>query len=475
MKTHAPIINDSGPTDAGGGTANRWRTRDLAVLWHPCTQMREHPDTLPLLPIARGKGAWLIGHDGSRTLDAISSWWTNIHGHCEPRIAEAIAQQARTLEHVILAGVSHAPAVELAERLLAIAPRQNGRPALNKVFYADNGSAGVEVALKMAFHWFRNRDGNSGGRTKFIALENGYHGETIGALSVGDIPLYRRVYAPLLAECLFAPSPDAYAAPDGVDAAAHAGTVADALADLLDRHRGEVCALILEPRVQCAGGMRMHDPIYLKRVRELCDAHEVFLIADEIAVGFGRTGPMFASEDSGVMPDLLCLSKGLTGGALPLSAVLTTQTLYDGFLDDSRDRAFLHSHSYTGNPLACAAALASLEIFASDDVLVRNRDTSKKMRDLAAGIGTHRHVADTRQAGMIVAFELTRDGDKRTPFDPALRIGLHAYRAALARGVLLRPLGDVLYWMPPYCIDDAQLQQLAEVTLAAIEEATACV
>ncbi|NOT89010.1 MAG: adenosylmethionine--8-amino-7-oxononanoate transaminase [Lysobacter sp.] len=475
MKTHAPIINDSGPTDAGNDAAERWRARDLAVLWHPCTQMREHPDTLPLLPVARGEGAWLIGHDGSRTLDAISSWWTNIHGHCEPRIAEAIARQARTLEHVILAGVSHAPAVELAERLLAIAPREAGRAALNKVFYADNGSAGVEVALKMAFHWFRNRDGHDGGRTKFVALENGYHGETIGALSVGDIPLYRRVYAPLLVECLFAPSPDAYLAPDGVDAAAHAEAAADALADLLGRHRGEICALILEPRVQCAGGMRMHDPVYLKRVRELCDAHEVFLIADEIAVGFGRTGPMFASEDSGVMPDLLCLSKGLTGGALPLSAVLTTQALYDGFLDDARDRAFLHSHSYTGNPLACAAALASLDIFASDDVLARNRDTSKTMRDLAAGIGTHRHVADVRQAGMIVAFELTRDGDKRTPFDPALRIGLRAYRAALARGVLLRPLGDVLYWMPPYCIDDAQLQRLAETTLAAIEEATACV
>jgi adenosylmethionine---8-amino-7-oxononanoate aminotransferase len=473
MKTHAPMINDSGSTDVTGFDADRWRARDLAVLWHPCTQMREHPDILPLLPVARGEGAWLIGHDGNRILDAISSWWTNIHGHCEPRIAEAIARQARTLEHVILAGVSHAPAVELAERLLAIAPRQAGRAPLSKVFYADNGSAGVEVALKMAFHWFRNRDGIDSRRTKFVALENGYHGETIGALSVGDIPLYRRVYAPLLVECLFAPSPDAYLAPAGVDARQYVDDAADALARLLDTHAGEVCALILEPRVQCAGGMRMHDPAYLKRTRELCDAHGVFLIADEIAVGFGRTGPMFACEDSGVMPDLLCLSKGLTGGALPLAAVLATQSLYDGFLDDSRDRAFLHSHSYTGNPLACAAALASLDIFASDDVLARNRETSLKMRDLAAGVGAHRHVADSRQAGMIVAFELTRNGDRRTPFDPALRIGLRAYRAALARGVLLRPLGDVLYWMPPYCVDDAQLQQLAEVTLAAIEEATA--
>ena len=481
MKTHVPMINDkgAGQPDAGeaiadiGGKdlADRWRARDLAVLWHPCTQMREHPDTLPLLPVARGEGAWLIGHDGSRTLDAISSWWTNIHGHSEPRIAEAIGRQARTLEHVILAGVSHAPAVELAERLLAMAPRQYDRAPLSKVFYADNGSAGVEVALKMAFHWFRNQGEPQ--RTKFVALENGYHGETIGALSVGDIPLYRRVYAPLLVECLFAPSPDAYTAPEGCSAQAHAEAAADALARLLDAHPGEICALILEPRVQCAGGMRMHDPVYLRRVRDLCDVHGVFLIADEIAVGFGRTGPMFASEDSGVMPDLLCLSKGLTGGALPLAAVLATQALYDGFLDDSRDKAFLHSHSYTGNPLACAAALASLDIFEHDGVLSRNRDTSAKMRRLAAEVGKHRHVADVRQAGMIVAFELTRDGDKRTPFEPALRVGLRAYRAALARGVLLRPLGDVLYWMPPYCIDDAQLQLLAETTLAAIEEATA--
>ena len=456
--------------------ADGWRSRDLAVLWHPCTQMREHHareprDMLPLLPVARGDGAWLVGHDGSRTLDAVSSWWTNLHGHAEPRIADAIARQARTLEQVILAGCSHPPAVELAERLLALAPREPGRAPLAKVFYADNGSAGVEVALKMAFHWFRNR-GDEPRRTKFVALENGYHGETLGALAVGDIPLYRRIYAPLLSEALFAPSPDAYLARDGQSAAGCAEDAADALARLFDDHAGEICALILEPRVQCAGGMRMHDPVYLKRTRELCDVHGVFLIADEIAVGFGRTGTLFACEQSGIQPDLLCLSKGLTGGFLPLAAVLATQAIYDGFLDDSRERAFLHSHSYTGNPLACAAALASLDIFESDQVLSRNRDTARKMAALAAPLREHPHVADVRQAGMIVAFELTRDGDRRTPFDPSLRTCLRAYRAALERGVLLRPLGDVLYWMPPYCIDDEQLALLAGTTRAAIDEAT---
>ena len=452
--------------------AEHWRARDLAVLWHPCTQMREHPDVLPLVPIERGEGAWLVGRDGRRYLDAVSSWWTNLFGHAEPRIAHAIATQAMTLEQVILAGFSHQPAVELAENLLAIAPRQPDRAPLAKVFYADNGSAGVEVALKMAFHWFRNRGEDK--RTKFVALENGYHGETIGALSVGDIPLYRRVYAPLLAEALFAPSPDSYAAEPGETAIDCAERAADGLRTLLERHAGEVCALILEPRVQCAGGMRMHDPQHLRRARELCDAHGVFLIADEIAVGFGRTGTLFACEQAGVQPDLLCLSKGLTGGFLPLAAVLCTQALYDGFLDESRERAFLHSHSYTGNPLACAAALASLAIFESDGVLSRNRATAARMTALAAPLAELPHVADVRQAGMILAFELTRGGDRRNAFDPSLRVGLRAYRAALERGVVLRPLGDTLYWMPPYCIDDAQLELLARVTRDAILEATAC-
>lgn len=456
--------------------ADHWRSRDLAVLWHPCTQMREHPDALPLLPVARGDGAWLIGHDGRRTLDGVSSWWTNLHGHAEPRIAEAIARQARTLEQVILAGFSHAPAVELAERLLTVAPQQPGRPPLAKVFYADNGSAGVEVALKMAFHWYRNR-GDEPRRTKFVALTNSYHGETVGALSVGDIPLYRRVYAPLLLDVLFAPTPDAFGTADAQAAAARAEDAADALARLLDAHPGEVCALILEPLVQCAGGMRMHHPVYLKRVRDLCDAHGVFLIADEIATGFGRTGALFAFDQAGVQPDLMCLSKGLTGGFLPLCAVLATQQIYDGFLDDSRERAFLHSHSYSGNPLACAAALASLDILQQDDVIARNRDTAAAMAALAAPFAAHPLVAEVRQTGMIVAIELQPEPenvDDGHAVEIAGRRGLRMYRAALDRGVLLRPLGDVLYWMPPYCVDAAQLALLADATHASIEEAARC-
>ena len=454
--------------------ADDWRARDLAVLWHPCTQMREHPHALPLFPVERGEGAWLVGFDGRRVLDGVSSWWTNLHGHAEPRIAAAIGRQAHKLEQVILAGCSHAPAVELAERLLALAPRQPGRDPLAKVFYADNGSAGVEVALKMAFHWFHNKGVQ--GRTKFVALIGSYHGETLGALSVGDLPLYRRVYAPLLLETLFAPSPDAFGARDEAGAIACAERAADALASLLDAHAGEVCALIIEPLLQCAGGMRMHHPRYLQRARELCDAHGVFLIADEIATGFGRTGTLFACEQAGVQPDLLCLSKGLTGGFLPLCAVLATQAIYDGFLDDSRERAFLHSHSYSGNPLACAAALASLDIFAADDVLARNRATAARMAALAAPLRAHPAVAEVRQRGMVVAIELhpeTGNDEDGHAVEIAGRRGLRMYRAALGAGVLLRPLGEVLYWMPPYCIDDAQLEQLAAATRAALAEAVA--
>ena len=441
-----------------------WRKRDLDVVWHPCTQMKEHPGTLPLVPIRRGRGAWLEGVDGKRYLDAGSSWWTNLFGHGEPRIAEAIGKQARELEHVIYAGFSHAPGLALAESLLERAP-----PGLARVFYADNGSAAIEVALKMSFHSHLNR--GDGQRTRFISLTNGYHGETIGALSMGDIPLYRRVYAPLLLEPLFAPSPDAYEAEPGESAEACALRRADELAAILEAHAGSVCALVLEPLVQCAGGMRMFHPAYLRRARELCDAHGVHLIADEIAVGFGRTGTLFACEQAGITPDFLCLSKGLTGGFLPMSAVLTTAHVYEAFLDDSRERAFLHSHSYTGNPLGCAAALASLAIFDSDDVLARNRGTAARMAALAAPLAAHPNVADVRQTGMVLAIELVADRQTRAPFPAADRRGLRAYRHALERGVVLRPLGDILYWMPPYCVGEEELALLADVTTTAIEEA----
>jgi adenosylmethionine-8-amino-7-oxononanoate aminotransferase len=448
----------------GFAIAAEWRTRDLRSVWHPCTQMREHQsDLLPLIPIRRGEGIWLEDYNGKRYLDAISSWWTNLFGHAHPKIAEAIAQQAGQLEHVLLAGFSHAPTIELAERLLARAPK-----GLSKVFYADNGSSAIEVALKMSFHSHRNQGDMQ--RHRFVTLSNSYHGETLGALGVSDIPLYRRTYAPLLLQPMFAPSPDTWHALPGESGQACAERAALALDELLQKHGQETCALILEPLIQCAGGMRMYHPHYLRRARQLCDHHGVHLIADEIAVGFGRTGSFYACEQAAIRPDLMCLSKGLTGGALPLAAVLCTQALYDAFLDDSRERAFLHSHSYTGNPLACAAALAVQDIFDSEPVLQQNKTTAERMAVLAAPLVELPWVADVRQTGMVLAIELA--AECRRPLNAAHRTGLRAYQHAISQGVVLRPLGDVLYWMPPYCIDADALERLANVTRDAIIVAT---
>lgn len=441
-----------------------WQRRDLSVLWHPCTQMAEHPDTLPLLAIRSGRGVWLQDIDGKRYLDAISSWWTNLFGHAEARIARAIAEQALSLEHVIFAGFSHGPGLQLAERLVALAPK-----GLSRVFYADNGSAAVEIALKMSFHSFANQ--GITGRTRFIALTNSYHGETLGALSMADIPLYRQVYSPLLLDPIFAPSPDYGNRQQGESASDCALRCAIALRRLVEIHRHELCALILEPLVQCAGGMRMYHPVYLTEARRICDEYGIHLIADEIAVGFGRTGSFFACEQAGISPDFLCLSKGLTGGFLPMSAVLTTETVFSRFLSKERSRGFLHSHSYTGNPLGCAAALASLAIFDSDDVIDRNRGTAEAMAALSARLGECPNVRQIRQTGMIMAFELGQDLE--TAFPAEQRRGLRAYRAGLEHGAVLRPLGDTLYWMPPYCITSDELEFLFNATAAAIEEACA--
>ncbi|MBS3896028.1 adenosylmethionine--8-amino-7-oxononanoate transaminase [Silanimonas sp.] len=447
--------------------------RDLAVVWHPCTQMREHRGELPLVPIRRGRGAWLEGMDGRRYLDAISSWWTNLFGHAHPVIAEAIGRQAAELEHVIYAGFAHEPGLRLAERLVALAPRSTSSPPLSRVFYGENGSAAIEIALKMSFHAHLNR--GEGQRTRFIALENGYHGETLGALAVSDIPLFRRVYAPLLMEPCFAPSPDAFKAEAGETAEACARRAAAALAGLLEREGERIAALVMEPRVQCAGGMRMHHPIYLAEARRLCDAHGVHLIADEIAVGFGRTGTLFACEQAGVTPDFLCLSKGLTAGSLPLSAVLTHERVFEAFWSEDRSRGFLHSHSYTGNPIACAAANATLDLFAARDVIADNRVLAAKLAVAAGRFAGHPQLGELRQAGMILAFELVEDRASRRAYtDHPRRRALAAYRAGLEAGAVLRPLGNVLYWMPPYCIGDEEIEVLERATAAALEAYVRC-
>jgi len=438
--------------------------RDLSRLWHPCTQMHDH-ETVPMVPIARGEGAWLVGTDGRRYLDGISSWWTNLFGHANARIAAALADQARTLEHVIFAGFTHEPAVALAEELVRVTP-----PGLERVFYADNGSAAIEVALKMSFHYWLNQ--GHGEKTRFIALTGSYHGETLGALSVSDVALYRKTYAPLLLTPILAPSPDAYEAEPGESAAAVAQRRLGELRALLEQHAHEVCAVIVEPLVQCAGGMRMYHPSYLAGLRALCDEFAVHFIADEIAVGFGRTGTLFACEQAGVSPDFMCLSKGLTGGFLPLSAVLTTTQVYDAFYAEySAGKAFLHSHSYTGNPLACRVALETLAIFRDEPVLERNRELAAHLAGRLDALRDHPHVADVRQTGMIAAVELVADKRRRTPFPPSDRRGLRVYLHGLTQGALLRPLGDVIYFMPPYVITTQEIDRLVDTAIEGIEQA----
>jgi len=459
------------PTTDDARSNAAWRARDLAAVWHPCTQMHDHglPDGsgIPLIPIARGEGAWLIDHDGKRYLDAISSWWTNLFGHANPRIGAALKDQLERLEHVIFAGFTHEPAVQLAEELLRIAP-----PGLARVFFGDNGSSAIEIALKMSFHYWRNS--GRAGKTRFIALSGGYHGETLGALSVTDVPLYRNTYAPLLQEPILVASPDCYMREGGVSWREHSMARLADMRAALELQAGEVCAVIVEPLVQCAGGMRMYDPAYLTGLRALCDEFEVHLIADEIAVGFGRTGTMFACEQARITPDFLCLSKGLTGGFLPLSAVLTNARVYAAFYAEyTSGKAFLHSHSYTGNPLACRAALATLAIFRDEPVLARNRELAARLaRDLAP-LADHPNVAEVRQTGMIAAVELVRDKATRAPFASAERRGLRVYRHGLEHGMLLRPLGDVVYFMPPYVVEPEEIDAMVAVAVAGIQCAVA--
>ncbi|MEE4251576.1 MAG: adenosylmethionine--8-amino-7-oxononanoate transaminase [Alcanivoracaceae bacterium] len=439
--------------------------RDLEVLWHPCTQMKDH-QSLPVIPIRRGQGVWLEDFDGNRYIDAVSSWWVNIFGHANPRINSAVRDQLEKLEHVILAGFSHEPVIELAERLVGLTA-----PGLSRVFFADNGSSGIEVALKMSFHYWQNA--GKAKKRRFVTLGNSYHGETLAALAVGDVDLYKHTYKPLLMEVFTAPSPDCYHREAGESWEQHSRRQFEGMKKILAEHHEEICAVIVEPLVQCAGNMRMYHPIYLKLLREACDRYGVHLIADEIAVGFGRTGTLFACEQAGITPDFMALSKGLTGGYLPLCAVLTSEQIYQMFYDDYDTlRAFLHSHSYTGNPLACAAANATLDIFATDNVIENNRVLAAHMARALEPLADHPHVAEVRQTGMIAAVEMVRDKASRTAYDWRERRGLRVYQHALTRQALLRPLGNVTYFMPPYVITPEQIDHLAKVAMEGIDIAT---
>ena len=423
---------------SGAGGNRDMVARSLAAVWHPCTQMKAH-ERFPLVPIASGEGAWLVDFEGRRYLDGVSSWWVNLFGHSHPAINAALVDQLGRLGHVMLAGFTHAPAVELAERLARLAPGKLGH-----AFFASDGASATEVALKMAFHYWANRGQRI--KNRFVALAGGYHGETVGALGVTDVPIFRDAYAPLVRAALVAPFP-----------AADPAKASEALERIIAERHHEIAALIVEPLVQGASGMRFYPAAYLKRAREICTRYDVLLVADEIMTGFGRTGTMFACEQAAIAPDLMCLSKGITGGYLPLSCVLATDAVFGAFYDDDVARGFLHSHSYTGNALACRAACAVLDLFERGDVIAENRRRAARFDALCRPLAAHPRVRDFRRLGMIWAFEVDGAGPG---------YAMRAFEAALARGVLLRPIGNTVYFMPPYVLTDEEFGLLVETGLA---------
>ena len=419
---------------------------DLNHIWHPCTQMKDH-ETLPLIPIKKAEGVYLYDFEDNRYIDAISSWWVNIFGHTNEYISSKVKEQLDRLEHVLLAGFTHKPAVELANRLVAITPK-----GLEKVFFADNGSSAVEVALKMSFHYHKNRGEN---RPLFLSLTNSYHGETIGALSVGDVELYKDTYAPLLISCIQTPVPKDQTIQSANEAI-------EELKEILKKRSSEISAFIIEPLVQGAGYMHMYHPIYITKAKKLCTQYGIHLIADEIMTGFGRTGSMFACEQANITPDFMTLSKGLTGGYLPLAVVMTNDEIYSAFYCDYNEhKAFLHSHSYTGNPLACSSALATLDLFEASDVIGDNRKKSAYILEKCEKFKKLSNVKEVRQTGMITAIEL--QGYKAEE-----RIGLKVYQYGLDNGVLLRPLGHIIYFMPPYIISFEQIDKIIDTAYEAI-------
>ncbi|HEY7266392.1 MAG TPA: adenosylmethionine--8-amino-7-oxononanoate transaminase [Solirubrobacterales bacterium] len=411
-------------------------------LWHPFTQQRDWVAEEPLM-IEAAEGAELIDADGNRYLDGVSSLWCNVHGHRHPAIDGAVREQLDRVAHSTMLGLSHPGAAELASRLIEIAP-----PGLSRVFYSDSGSTAVEVALKMAFQYWRHRGGQHVRKTSFICLEHAYHGDTIGSVSVGGMPLFHGTFEPLLFEAHRAKPGDV-----------------DDLARLLARREEEVAAVVMEPLVQGAAGMLTHPPGYLRAVRRLCERHGALLICDEVATGFGRTGTMFACEQEGVSPDLLCVAKGLTGGYMPLAATLASERIYDAFLGaPSELKTFFHGHTYTGNPLACAAALASLDVFERERTLVRMQPKIRLLSGWLAQVGKMREVTEVRQRGLMAGIDLGEH-------DPEMRLGHRVVLEARRRGVIVRPLGDVIVLMPPLSISKQDLRQLVEVVAQSIRAA----
>lgn len=438
---------------------------DKRYLWHPFTQMKDYEAQEPLI-VERAEGVYLVDIHGRRYIDGVSSLWVNVHGHRHPSIDRAVREQLERVAHSTLLGLSNPPAIELAKRLVEIAPE-----GLTRVFYSDNGATAVEVALKMAFQYWQHKGERQ--RTCFISFENAYHGDTLGAVSVGGIDLFHRIFSPLLFPTYRVKAPYCYRCPEGLQYPGCGLACLRALEETLKRHHRECAALIIEPVVQGAAGMIVHPPGFLRRVRELCTEYGVLMIADEVATGFGRTGRMFACEHEGVTPDLMCVAKGITGGYLPLAATLTTEEIYEAFLGEYHEfKTFFHGHTYTGNPLACAAACANLEVFEKERTLERMATKVELLAKRLKEFWSLPHVGDVRQKGFMVGVELVADRKTKEPFPPQMKVGQKVILEARRQGVVIRPLGDVIVLMPPLAIPEGELERLVEVVHDAIKKVT---
>ncbi|MHB1847129.1 MAG: adenosylmethionine--8-amino-7-oxononanoate transaminase [Deltaproteobacteria bacterium] len=438
---------------------------DRRHLWHPFTQMQGWLEEEPLI-VERAEGAYLYDTLGRRYLDGVSSLWVTVHGHRRPELDEAIRAQLGRVAHSTLLGLSSVPAIELAAELCERTPE-----GLSRVFYSDSGSSAVEIAAKIAFQHWKQRGRPE--KQKFLALGDAYHGDTLGSVSLGGMALFHGIFRPLLFEALRAPPPYCYRCPLGKRPESCNLACAEEIEGQIARHAGELAAVIVEPLVQGAAGMIVQPPGWLRRVREACDRADVLLIADEVAVGFGRTGTMFACEQEAVAPDILCLAKGLTGGYLPLAATLTTEEIFQSFLGAwESDRTFFHGHTYTGNPLACAAALANLQLFDDDRTLERLAGQIERLTSRLLPLRAHPHVGEVRQRGFMVGIELVLERETRSPYPRERRVGHEVILEARRRGVVLRPLGDVVVLMPPFCLSDGEIDELARVTSESIDVVT---
>ena len=441
-----------------------WEQRDLAHIWHPCSQMKDY-ETLPPMVIDHAKGPWLYDIHGKKYLDIVSSWWANLLGHCNPEINEAIKEQLDSLEHVIFANFSHRPAIELAERLADITPDR-----INKFHFNDNGSSSVEAALKMCFQFYHQTGKPE--KQRFMCLTEGYHGETIGALSVGSMDLYAKMYQPMMMDNIHVQAPDCYRCPYGKDREHCACECFEHAEKAFAEHAHETAAVIVEPLLQGSAGMRIYPPLYLKKLRALCDKYDVKLIADEIATGFGRTGTMFACEQAGISPDVMTISKGLTGGYLPMSVTCVSDEIYDAFYADyGEGKAFPHSHTYAGNPIGCATALAVQKSMKEQHILETAAENAKWLTaELSKAFAHHPNVGEIRHIGLIHAIELVKDPETKEPLDAKKRTGYAIYKKALERGLVLRPLGDILYFNPPLNITREELSTAIELAHESITD-----